>query len=1256
MNIRMRSILTAVALVAVAAMAAGVAHAAAKPAKPDAAKPAKPDAAKPAKAPAGKAEVVAGPWHVIGPFVSPGNSGFSAEFPPEKEIDLAKSYDGGLKWAARPELADGQVHELKAPSNGVTYLYRTLTASAATTINGYFGSDDGMVVFLNGKKVVGKNVPRGAGPDQDTVKLDLKAGENKLLYKVHNMTGGHGFYFALTPSGGGKSAVKGGTAVADATRPSPAAMRLAINDLIDTYGEKYPKGKEFLSRLDALEKSAADGKDVAADLAALRSEALLANPALDFDKILLVRRKANSLGLPQNWQGNSTLKRSGYDNELAVLSLPKAGGGLKTLYKPEKDVFVGDMELHWNADRLLFSMIGTNDRWQVFEVKTDGTGLRQVTPGDQPDVDNYDGCYLPDGRLIFCSTACYLGVPCVTGSDFVGSLYILEKDAKTIRQLTFDQDHSWCPTVLPSGRVLYTRWEYSDTPHYFTRILFEMNPDGTAQFEYYGSNSYWPNSLFYGRPVPGSPSKFVAIVSGHHGVARMGELVLFDSSKGRREADGVIQRIPGHGKKVEPIIADQLVNNSWPKFLHPYPLSDKYFIAAAQPTSGQPWGVYLVDVYDNMVLLHEEQGYAMFEPLPLKKTPTPPAIPDKVDVKSKDATVYLVDIYQGKGLQGVPRGTVKGLRVYTNHYSYRNMGGHVHVGIDGPWDAKRILGTVPVYEDGSAMFTAPANMPLVIEPLDDQGHAMQTMRSWYTAMPGEFASCVGCHEPQASGPPPAVRTIATAKGPTPIKPWYGEARGFSFEREVQRPVLQKHCVGCHDGQPRPDGKMLPDFRAKSEVATYKGGFTPAYEALHRYVYRPGNESDYRVPAPGEYSANVSELIQMLQKGHHGVKLDAEAWDRLVTWIDLNVPCHGTWSEHKPIPNQGHRRRMELAKLYANLDFDPEAYPFEPAAVQTITPPAAPAAAPSAAVTASGWPFDAAEAKKRQDAAGPAVRTVDLGGGMKVELVRIPAGEFVMGDPAGAADERAAARVRIEKPFWMARFEVTNEQYARFNPQHDSGYINMKNKDHDSRGYPADKPRQPVIRVSWTDAMAFCRWLSAATGEAFTLPTEAQWEYACRAGSARPFAFGDLNTDFAPFANLGDATLKDLAVTGLPPKPSAKPNSMLDWVPKETRFDDKTLVQAEVGGFQPNAWGLHDMHGNVAEWTRSLYKAYPYVATDGREAVAADGARAVRGGSWYDRPYRCTASYRLPFQPWQGGRNIGFRVVSEGGPGAAVAAK
>ena len=1048
------------------------------------------------------------------------------------------------------------------------------------------------------------------------------------------------------------------------------ALRLAVEDLMRTFGAKYPKGAEYLKRLAELEKTdvsalaKSGGADVAkaaklaGELVTLQRDALLDNPLLDpgvMPGLLLIKRRGG-LALPQNWQGNCAMRRSGYDDELMTLSPVRPGGKLTTLYRPKRDVFVGDVELHYDADRLLFSSIAESGRWQVFEMGTGGKGLRQVTKGRITEVDNYDPCYLPDGRIIFASAAVMTGVPCVGGKTPVSNLYIMDADGGNVRQLCFDQDHNWCPVVANDGRVMYTRWEYSDTPHYFSRILFHMNPDGTQQMALYGSNSYWPNSLFYARPVPNHPTKVIAVISGHHGVPRMGELILFDPAQGRHEADGVVQRIPGYGKPVKPIIADRLVNNSWPKFLHPYPLSEKYFLVSCQLNSKSTWSICLVDVFDNILPIVDLPGCMLCEPIPLRKTRRPPIIPDKVDLRKKDALVYMTDVYAGPGLRGIPRGAVKKLRVIEWHFAYQRMGGHASLGVESGWDVKRVLGTVPVEPDGSALFSVPANTPLAVQPLDENGRALQLMRSWLTAMPGEVLSCVGCHEQQTDGSP-NLRTMAGGRRPSKIQPWRGPARGFSFPREVQ-PVLSKYCAGCHNGQPRKDGagQRIPNF---ADGGKGYRGFTGSYLALHPYVRRPGPESDYHILHPAEYHVNTSELIQMLRRGHHNVQLDEEAWDRLCTWIDLNVPDHGTWQEHAGSDRTSEQKRLraEYRKLYANIDVDPEAVPqTKPLAVTPVVPKPR-KLPPVQKVTATGWPFDAAEARKRQAAAGKAARTVDLGNGVKMDFVLVPAGELVMGDPAGGADERPLTRVRIDGPFWMGRTEVTNSQYRRFAPMHNSRVIDQHHKDHATPGYEANRPNQPAVRISWREAMAFCRWLAKKTGPGapgFTLPTEAQWEYACRAGTATPFGFGPADSDFSKFANMADLSVRLLSVSGVNPKPIKNPNPQQDFIPKDERFDDGQKIVADVGKYQPNAWGLHDMHGNVAEWTLSVFKPYPYRDGDGRNTADAAGERVVRGGSWRDRPRRCTATFRLSYPSWQGVYNVGFRVVCPVGKGWAVA--
>ncbi|MCX6873691.1 MAG: discoidin domain-containing protein, partial [Verrucomicrobia bacterium] len=146
-----------------------------------------------------------------------------------------------------------------------------------------------------------------------------------------------------------------GTSPSSGLGSNPEALRLAINDLLATFGERYPRGKEFLQRLDDLE--AADGAPGnAIGCEDLQRDALLANPLMNFDKLLLIKRGAGNLGLPQNWQANCGVGSTGYDNEIAVLSPVSPQGNLTTLMKPTKSEFVGDLKLDFGGDKMLFSM------------------------------------------------------------------------------------------------------------------------------------------------------------------------------------------------------------------------------------------------------------------------------------------------------------------------------------------------------------------------------------------------------------------------------------------------------------------------------------------------------------------------------------------------------------------------------------------------------------------------------------------------------------------------------------------------------------------------------------------------------------------------------------------------------------------------------------------------------------------------------------------------------------------------------------
>ena len=312
-------------------------------------------------------------------------------------------------------------------------------------------------------------------------------------------------------------------------------------------------------------------------------------------------------------------------------------------------------------------------------------------------------------------------------------------------------------------------------------------------------------------------------------------------------------------------------------------------------------------------------------------------------------------------------------------------------------------------------------------------------------------------------------------------------------------------------------------------------------------------------------------------------------------------------------------------------------PAEGTAVLAEMPP--PEEPPAQIVPPAGWPFDAAEAQRRQAGAGTPTRlTIELGAGINMELVRIPAGEFILGDPSGYPDERPVGVVNIARPFWIGACEVTNEQFRQFCPEHDSGSEPMLwLKWHPGHFVALNQPRQPVCRVSWEEANAFCRWLSQKTGRTFTLPDESQWEWACRAGTDSPWSFGELASDCASFANFADDSLLELGRLAAMEK--VKPFFAVEPV------NDKQTVSAPVGSYQPNPWGLYDMHGNVAEWTSSAYLAVsvssrrsgPRCAGNtpsGSRRLLAAACRAGRSG------------WRTGYWPWQSVFNVGFRVVCE----------
>ena len=1044
------------------------------------------------------------------------------------------------------------------------------------------------------------------------------------------------------------------------------AIRLAYEDMKRIEGFDAVKYLPILTELEQQVKqgfgniySGDEAVLVNAEKAVANKRAiLLANPLLNGDKILTVRYQlgnrdrramAPELGTQSNnWSNQESARRKGFNADIVELSNLRDEVQIRTIYKPDNTSSIADLKLHWDGDRAMFTQTMSDNRWNVFEVKLNNGDCKKLIDNPEPDLEFYDGTYLPDGRIIANSNIGYQGVPCVNGSDPVGNMVLYTPQSKNLRRLTFDQDANWNPVIMNNGRVMYTRWEYTDLTHYYTRIVMNMNPDGTEQKALYGSGSMFPNSTFDVQPLPGYASAFVGIISGHHGVARSGRLILFDPAKARKGAAGMLQEIPHRNRPIVEEVKDRLVDGVWPQFIKPSPLNDTYFLVAAKLDKNDLWGIYLVDKFDNVTCLHKMEGEGYISPIAVRKTVTPPAIPDRVKLDDKQATVFIQAIYEGEGLKGLPRGTVKSLRLHAYEYAYvQTQSDHNWHGIQSGWDIKRMLGTVPVEEDGSVIFKIPANTPVSIQPLDKDGVAVQWLRSWLTGQPGEIVSCVGCHEDQNQIVIPK-RVIASQKAPHALTPPEGGTRSFTFDLEVQ-PILDRACIACHNGE----GKAF-DLRGGKKDGR---GYGTSYLNLHPYVHRQGGEGDMVVLYPYEYHPNTSELVRLLKKGHYNVQLTDAEWRKIYNWIDYNAPDKGYFNANvlKSFPYQGYdqiERRKQLTDKYAGgagVDWKKEIADYaaqlknkgeiKPVMPKKVSP------VKEKVLKVKGWPFAPDRVKEMLADEKETVKVLEIAPGVQMTFVRIPAGEFVMGSYHGEPDTYPTTKVKIDKAFWMGELEVTNQQYNTIFPQHDSRYVDQQWKDHVVPGYPANKPEQPVIRVSYNDAMEYCKILSQKTGLNITLPTEAQWEWACRGGSDEDFWFGNLNADFGKKDNLADVTTNKFAVSGVDPQPMSPESPWYKYytfLPKAANVDDGSLVQVGGKKYEANPFGLYCMHGNVAEWTRSDYVPYPYKENPKKVSEY----KVVRGGSYIERPKYSTAYSRKGFYPYQCVFNVGFRVIIE----------
>ncbi len=351
-------------------------------------------------------------------------------------------------------------------------------------------------------------------------------------------------------------------------------------------------------------------------------------------------------------------------------------------------------------------------------------------------------------------------------------------------------------------------------------------------------------------------------------------------------------------------------------YANPWPLSEDFYLVSwsnrhlpphrrveeeeQNPSNAQ--GIYLADRFGNLELLYRDPQISSMTPLPIKARSEPPAYSSHVAVAKKGGVdiggFAIQNVYAG--LPGITRGTLKRLRIIGAVPKVQPQMNYPSLGVSREETGKFILGTVPIEPDGSAHFLVPAGLPVFFQALDEEGFAVQTMRSLTYVQSGQTLSCIGCHEPRTLAPPSRT-SLAMRREPSHIVPEVPGTWPLRFDQLVQ-PLLDKHCVQCHNPT------------AESPVAA-KYDLTSANAWQTLIAYGNGNLKDLvferDASIPGFSPARESQLLKFLQTdtAHQDLELVPEDFRRLVTWIDTYGQTQGAFSAEQEEELEQFRRRL-----------------------------------------------------------------------------------------------------------------------------------------------------------------------------------------------------------------------------------------------------------------------------------------------------------------------------------------------------------
>ncbi|MBW7862825.1 MAG: hypothetical protein GX580_06435 [Candidatus Hydrogenedens sp.] len=574
---------------------------------------------------------------------------------------------------------------------------------------------------------------------------------------------------------------------------------------------------------------------------------------------------------------------------LYVVSL--ADGSTRALVEDPEGT-LRDPAVHYDGRTILFSWRrGGTDTFHLWTVQSDGGGLTQLTRGEYDDI---EPAWLPDGGIVFVSTRSRRWVNCWLTQ--VATLHRCDADGRNVLPLSANIEHDNTPWPLPDGRILYTRWEYVDRSQVDYHHLWAMNPDGTGQMTHFG-NMHPPDLYIDAKPVPGTEEILFINSPGHGAKEHAGHVALVDVKRGPDHLPS-LRNITGNG------------------YRDPYPVSADAFLAAR----GRE--LVLLDRDGVQETLHRipvtPDRRELHEPRPIRPRSRERVIPARVNYAKETGRLLLSDVRLGRNMDGVGPGEIAKLLVVESLPKPINYtGGMDPLSYGGTFTLERVLGTVPVEEDGSAYMELPANRSLFLVALDRDDNTVKRMQSFLTVMPGELTSCVGCHEQRTHAPlnPGKGSLMAARREPSAVTPVPDIPEVFDYPRDIQ-PILDRHCVKCHDYAPHPDAEHGP----RAGGAVLAGDRGPLYSHSYASLTVLGQVSDGRDQAVSNYAprslgAAASPLMAKVLGGHHGVALSPKETAFIRYWIETGAAYPGTYGALGGGGIGGYHENMQIETDY-----------------------------------------------------------------------------------------------------------------------------------------------------------------------------------------------------------------------------------------------------------------------------------------------------------------------------------------------------